>query len=59
MPKAAEKKHPIASYRLGMLLEHGGGGIGMRAAPEDKHMALEYYLIAAEGCLTQCSTAAP
>ncbi len=49
--KAAEKKHPIASYRLGMLLEHGGGGIGMRAAPEDKHMALEYYLIAAEAGL--------
>ena len=34
-----------------MLLEHGGGGIGMRAAPEDKHMALEYYLIAAEAGL--------
>jgi uncharacterized protein len=49
--KAAEKGHPIACYRVGMLLEHGGGGMGLRGVPQDRHMALEYYRIAAKAGL--------
>jgi TPR repeat protein len=49
--KAAEKRHPIACYRLGILLENGGGAMGIRSVPKDRHMALEYYTIAAEADL--------